>query len=102
LTKQKSLTLNIKVRVFLIIALLKPDRMKKKSPLFIALLFVIALSACKKDYECNCVDNTGIEPLLPPTSTSYTGLSQSEADDIEDQCETNSLFSVYTCTFEEK
>jgi hypothetical protein len=102
LTKEKSHTLNGKVRDFHIIADLKIKKMKKKSPLFIALLFVIAFSACKKDYECNCVDNTGIEPLLPPTSTSYTGLSQSEADDIEDQCETNSLFSVYTCTFEEK
>jgi len=76
--------------------------MKKKNSLFITMLFVIALSACKKDYECNCVDNTGFEPLLPPTSTSYSGLSKSEADDLKDQCETNTIFSVYKCTFEEK
>jgi hypothetical protein len=63
---------------------------------------ILMMASCTKDYECNCVDNTGVEPLLPPTSTSYSGLSKSEAEDIENQCETTTIFDVYTCTFEEK
>lgn len=76
--------------------------MNKKLIFPMSTLMIVLLSSCTKDYECNCVDNTGFEPLLPPTSTSYSGLTKSEAQDAEDQCETTSLFDVYSCTFEEK
>lgn len=68
----------------------------------LAVAVVAFLASCKKDYVCNCTDTSGIEPLLPPTSVDYDGLSSSEADDAETACELGNGFSFYTCTFSEK
>lgn len=68
----------------------------------LAVAVVAFLASCKKDYVCNCTDTSGIEPLFPPESQDYDGLSKSEADAAETACELGNTFSFFTCTFSEK
>lgn len=68
----------------------------------LAVAVVAFLASCKKDYTCDCVDTSGIEPLLPTTSVDFNGLSKSDADAQESVCTAGNNFSFYTCTWSEK
>lgn len=77
----------------------KTHNMKK---VLLAVAVVAFLASCKKDYTCDCVDTSGIEPLFPPTSTSFDGLNNSDADAQETACTAGNGVSFYTCTWSEK
>ena len=67
----------------------------------VAVAVVAFFASCKKDYTCTCVDTSGIQPLLPTTTTPYNGLKSSEADAAKTACTLTNGLSDYTCTWAE-
>jgi len=64
--------------------------------ILLAVAVVALLASCKKDYTCTCVDtSTG---TAETTTTSYPGLSNTQASLAESTC-TSFTFSSETCTW---
>ncbi len=69
--------------------------------LLLAVAVVAFLASCKKDYTCTCTDTSGILPLLPTTTTPFSNLNKSDADDAKTVCTATNTASFYTCTWAE-
>ena len=64
----------------------------------LAVAVVAFFASCKKDYVCSCdVDNGFFSETV---EENYEGLSKSEAEELEEDCEDNN-YAGYTCTWSE-
>jgi len=71
--------------------------MKSKVTLAIGLFGMLALTSCKKDWECDCTITAGAE-----TATTQTELKDASKSDAEEWCDGLELNSFYNCSLSAK
>ena len=64
----------------------------------LAVAVVAFFASCKKDYVCSCDIDNGF--FTETVEENYEGLSKSEAEEAEEDCESNNDIG-FTCTWSE-